>query len=54
MQERGCTAQDACAEEKGVLDIVGITGYYASLAMVMNATRMSMPPDGKRLSRFPD
>ena len=40
--------------EKGVLDIVGITGYYASLAMVMNTTRMSMPPGGKRLSRFPE
>jgi len=40
--------------EKGVLDIVGITGYYASLAMVMNTTRMSMPPSGKRLSRFPE
>jgi len=40
--------------EKGVLDIVGITSYYASLAMVMNTTRMSMPPSGKRLSRFPE
>jgi hypothetical protein len=39
---------------KGVLDIVGITGHYASLAMVMNTTRMSMPPGGKRLSRFPE
>ena len=40
--------------ERGVLDIVGITGYYASLAMVMNTTRMSIPPSGKRLSRFPE
>lgn len=40
--------------EKGVLDIVGISGYYASLAMVMNTTRMPIPPDGKRLPRFPE
>jgi 4-carboxymuconolactone decarboxylase len=40
--------------EKGVLDIVGISGYYASLAMVMSTTRMPMPPGGKRLSRFPE
>lgn len=40
--------------EKGVLDIVGIAGYYTSLAMAMNTTRMPIPSDGKRLLRFPE
>jgi 4-carboxymuconolactone decarboxylase len=40
--------------EKGVLDMVAISGYYTSLAMVMNTTRMPIPPGGKRLPRFPD
>ncbi len=40
--------------EKGVLDMIGISGYYASLAMVMKTTRMLMPSGGKRLSRFPE
>jgi 4-carboxymuconolactone decarboxylase len=40
--------------EKGVLDIAGINGYYASLAMAMNTTRMPIPPDGKRLARWPE
>jgi hypothetical protein len=38
--------------ERGVLDAVGVSGYYASLAMAMNTTRM--PPKGKRLPRFPE
>jgi len=40
--------------EKGVLDIAGINGYYTALAMAMNTTRYAIPPDGKRLSRWPD
>ena len=40
--------------EKGVLDMIGISGYYTSLAMVMKTTRMLMPSGGKRLSRFPE
>jgi len=40
--------------EKGVIDIVGINGYYTSLAMAMNTTRMPIPADGKRLPRFPE
>jgi 4-carboxymuconolactone decarboxylase len=40
--------------EKGVIDIVAINGYYTSLAMAMNTTRMPIPADGKRLPRFPE
>jgi 4-carboxymuconolactone decarboxylase len=40
--------------EKGVVDIAGINGYYTSLAMVMNLTRMPIPADGKRLTRWPE
>src|SRR5262245_3747746 len=40
--------------EKGVVDIAGISGYYTSLAMVMNLTRMPIPADGKRLTRWPE
>ncbi|MEY4730731.1 MAG: hypothetical protein RL020_1889 [Pseudomonadota bacterium] len=32
--------------EAGVMDMIGINGYYAFLAMVMNATRTPVP-DGK-------
>jgi 4-carboxymuconolactone decarboxylase len=41
--------------EQGVIDILGISGYYTLLAMTMNATRTSMP-DGiaEPLKRFPD
>ncbi len=40
--------------EKGVIDLVGINGYYAFLAMTMNTTRYPVPKDGLRLPRFPD
>lgn len=40
--------------EKGVMDIVGINGYYTFLAMAMNTSRMALPADGKPLKRFPD
>jgi 4-carboxymuconolactone decarboxylase len=29
--------------EKGVIDIIGIAGYYALLAMVMNVARTAVP-----------
>jgi 4-carboxymuconolactone decarboxylase len=40
--------------EKGVIDLAAINGYYAFLAMAMNTTRMPVPPNGLKLSRFPD
>jgi 4-carboxymuconolactone decarboxylase len=40
--------------ETGVLDIAGINGYYTNLAMILNTARFSIPPDGKRLPRFPE
>jgi 4-carboxymuconolactone decarboxylase len=39
---------------KGVVDIVGINGYYTFLAMAMNTDRMPISPQGKKLPRFPD
>lgn len=30
--------------EKGVMDLVGVIGYYALLAMVMNVAQTSVPP----------
>jgi 4-carboxymuconolactone decarboxylase len=32
--------------EKGVVDLVGINGYYTLLAMVMNAAQTAVPPSG--------
>ena len=29
--------------EQGVIDVLGITGYYTTLAMVMNTTRTPLP-----------
>jgi 4-carboxymuconolactone decarboxylase len=40
--------------DKGVIDLVGINGYYTLLAMAMNTSRMPTPANGPRLSRFPD
>lgn len=31
--------------EQGVVDLLGINGYYAMLAMVMNTARTPVPPD---------
>ena len=39
--------------EKGVLDIIGINGYYSFLAMAMN-TAQYRPKDSTKLTRFPD
>lgn len=38
---------------KGVVDLAGINGYYTLLAMQLNVARYPVPPDGKRLPRFP-
>jgi len=32
--------------ERGVIDLVAVTGYYTMLAMVLNVTRVELP-DGK-------
>jgi 4-carboxymuconolactone decarboxylase len=34
----------AAVGEPGVIDVLGITGYYTMLAMVMNTTRTPLPP----------
>ena len=40
--------------EQGVIDTVGIVGYYTLLAMVMNTARTPIPPDGTpALAPFP-
>jgi 4-carboxymuconolactone decarboxylase len=40
--------------KKGVVDLVGINGYYTFLAMMMNTDRMPISAAGKKLPRFPD
>jgi 4-carboxymuconolactone decarboxylase len=39
--------------EHGVIDIVGIQGYYSLLAMTLNVSRLEPPKDGRRLPRIP-
>jgi 4-carboxymuconolactone decarboxylase len=40
--------------EQGVIDLVGLGGYYGMLAMVMNAARTAVPPGlPDRLPRLP-
>ncbi len=41
-------------DERGVIDMLGIKGYYTFLAMIMNGTRTAVP-DGKPapLKAFP-
>jgi len=39
--------------ENGVIDLVGLNGYYTMLAMTFNTARLG-PADGTRLPRFPD
>jgi len=38
---------------RGVVDLTGINGYYALLAMQLNVARYPAPKDGVRLARFP-
>lgn len=40
--------------EQGVIDMIGVNGYYTFLAMVMNTTRTALPPGHKpALPEFP-
>jgi 4-carboxymuconolactone decarboxylase len=40
--------------EHGVIDIIGIQGYYSLLAMTLNVARLEPPKDARRLPRTPD
>jgi 4-carboxymuconolactone decarboxylase len=41
--------------EQGVIDVLGINGYYTFLAMAMNAARTGLPAGvAEPLKRFPD
>jgi 4-carboxymuconolactone decarboxylase len=41
--------------EQGVIDLLGVVGYYNFLAIVMNATRTAMPENvGEPLRRYPE
>jgi 4-carboxymuconolactone decarboxylase len=41
--------------EQGVIDLLGVTGYYSFLAIVMNATRTGLPENiAEPLKRFPE
>jgi 4-carboxymuconolactone decarboxylase len=40
--------------KKGVVDLTGINGYYALLAMQLNVAQYPMPKDGKKLVRLPE
>jgi len=41
--------------EQGVIDLLGVTGYYTFLAIVMNATRTALPENmAEPLKRFPE
>jgi len=40
--------------KKGVVDMVGIIGYYTSTAMQLNTARYQFSGEGPRLSRFPN
>ena len=51
------TYQRAVAKfgEQGVIDLLGVTGYYTFLAIVMNATRTGLPEKlAEPLRRFPE
>ena len=39
--------------KKGVIDLVGINGYYTFLAMQLNVIRQPIPKDGVKLPKFP-
>ena len=41
--------------EQGVIDLIGVNGYYSFLAMMMNVSRTEPDTDGvKPLERFPN
>jgi 4-carboxymuconolactone decarboxylase len=39
--------------EQGVIDVIGLNGYYTFNAMMMNVAR-TKPEEGERLARFPE
>lgn len=41
-------------KEQGVIDIIGVQGYYTLLAMTLNATRFELPKDARRFPRIPE
>ena len=40
--------------EPGVVDMIGVQGYYAMLAMMMNVARTPVPEGGEHLQRWPE
>jgi 4-carboxymuconolactone decarboxylase len=40
--------------EQGVIDIIGLQGYYTLIAMTLNVSRFELPKDGRRFPRIPD
>ncbi len=40
--------------EQGVIDVVGLQGYYSLLAMTLNVSRLEPPKEARRLSRIPE
>jgi 4-carboxymuconolactone decarboxylase len=40
--------------EQGVIDIIGLQGYYTLIAMTLNVSRFELPKDGRRFPRSPD
>jgi 4-carboxymuconolactone decarboxylase len=40
--------------EQGVIDIVGLQGYYTLIAMTLNVSRFELPADGRRFPRIPN
>ncbi|MFZ6692564.1 carboxymuconolactone decarboxylase family protein [Undibacterium sp. SXout20W] len=39
--------------KKGAVDLTGLVAYYTLLAMELNVAEYQLPPDGKKLERFP-
>ena len=51
-----CPGARSCLASQGIIDLIGINGYYSFLAMMMNVAR-TKPDTGKagcRCKRFPD
>ena len=40
--------------EQGVIDIIGLQGYYTLIAMSLNVSRFELPKDGRRFPRIPE
>jgi 4-carboxymuconolactone decarboxylase len=39
--------------EQGVVDIIGLQGYYTLIAMTLNVSRFEQPKDGRQFPRIP-